>query len=34
MINQILLEKRIKSFPIFGDLIKIFLKGADSLGNR
>lgn len=26
MINQILLEKRIKSFPIFGDLIKIFLK--------
>lgn len=26
MINQILLEKKIKSFPIFGDLIKIFLK--------
>lgn len=26
MINQILLEKRIKSFPIFADLIKIFLK--------
>lgn len=26
MINQILAEKRIKSFPIFADLIKIFLK--------
>lgn len=26
MINQILLEKKIKSFPIFADLIKIFLK--------
>lgn len=26
LINQVLLEKRIKSFPIFADLIKIFLK--------
>lgn len=26
MINQILVEKRIKSFPIFADLVKIFLK--------
>ena len=26
MINQILIEKKIKSFPVFGDLIKIFLK--------
>ena len=26
MINQVLSEKRIKSFAIFGDLIKIFLK--------
>ena len=26
MINQLLSEKRIKSFPIFADLIKIFLK--------
>lgn len=26
MINQVLLDKKIKSFPIFGDLVKIFLK--------
>lgn len=26
MINQILLDKKIKTFPIFADLIKIFLK--------
>lgn len=26
MINQVLLEKRMKSFPIFADLVRIFLK--------